>query len=347
MEKQIHIPLPKNINFSVFEALKLHGQYFEGLNMKVTYLSRNEEISGENIINHKTFFHTLLFLHKCPGIIYCITVNEVLLAWISNLLGSKKEIIFWVQGLVDDEDYLTRNNIFRHFVYKKLLELSLKISSKIVVVTDYMFEVLKKTYKCPKTKDYIVIPCHSRVSYNGEKKIANSLCYIGGLSKWQNVDIILQFYNNLSQINDNYKLFIATFDHDKLKRLIKTNVSENYQGNIRLLSLSSAIEVELFLSKMEFGFLIRDNIPLNNVASPIKLAEYLSCGVTPIISASLTEFYNKLKRQGCGVFVSNDFSSAINQLTSYSVSAEKTMNCYQVIYEPDDFEIDLKRFLEK
>src|SRR5690606_13174606 len=182
-----------------------------------------------------------------------------------------------------------------------------------------MFEVLKDKYKCPENKDYMVNPYNSRVSYNGGVKIANSLCYIGGLSKWQNVDYILRFYNRLSQINDSYKLFIATFDHDKLKSLIKINVSEKYHGSISLLSVSSAIEVEEFLSKMEFGFLIRDNIPLNNVASPIKLAEYLSCGVTPIISTSLTEFYNKLKKQECGVFVENDFSSALNELISYSV----------------------------
>lgn len=346
MKENIYIPLPKNISLSVFEALKLHQSFFEDLNYKTIYFSRSKKIKDQNIINCNNIFQTIMILRKQEsGKIYCITIKEVLIAAVSNIFTSKKEIIFWVQGLIDDEDFLSKKNKLRHIAFNTIFKICLKISSKLVVVTNHMFEVLKASYDCPEHRTYIVIPCKSRVKYNNDKKIINSLCYIGGLSKWQNVDKILAFFNELSKRNNNYKLFIATFDHKTASILIDKFVEIKYKNNITLVSVSSAIEVESFLSKMEFGFLIRDNIPLNNVASPIKLAEYLSCGVTPVMSKSLTEFYIKLKSRDFGVFLDNDYDLGIEKLLNTKPSAEVAKECYNYIYEPNNFEQQLKFFL--
>lgn len=350
MKQKIYIPLPRNISFSVFEALKLHEFFFENLGKEVIYFSRNKKIEqNTKVVFCKSIFETMKLLRQQKaGIIYCITVNEVLLSYFANLFTSKKEIIFWVQGLIDDEDYLSNNNKLRYIVFNKLFKLCLRISTKLVVVTDHMFEVLKTKYKCTKDKPRVVIPCKSRLKYNGAKKISNSLCYIGGLSKWQNVDKTLKFYNELSNVNNKYKLFIATFDFKSAYALIEENVDKDHQERITLVSVSSATEVEEFLSTMEYGFLIRDDIPLNNVASPIKLAEYLSCGVTPIISTSLKEFYNKLNKHNCGVFIeSSNYYKAIDKLIKHHPSTENTINSYNSIYEPDNLTQNLKKFLDK
>lgn len=347
MKEKIYIPLPRNISTSVFEALKIHVSFFEKLKKEVVYLSRSEKIIDKKIVNCKSVFQTIKLLRKEKGgKIYCITVNEVLLAVSSNFFLPKKEIIFWVQGLIDDEDFLSRRNKLRYLVFKNVFKLCLRISSKIVVVTNEMHKVLEKKYQCPKNKRYIVVPCKSRVKYNGDEKVKNSLCYIGGLSKWQNVDKILVFYNKLSHVESKYKLYIATFDHKAANNLIEKIVDKNYQSNITLVSVSLASEVEAFLSIMEYGFLIRDNIPLNNVASPIKLAEYLSCGVTPIISSSLTEFYNQLKNCDCGILIDNDINVAIEKLLLTQPSLLKVVETYRSIYEPDNFEQNLKHFLD-
>ncbi|SEP82096.1 Glycosyltransferase involved in cell wall bisynthesis [Hyunsoonleella jejuensis] len=348
MSKKIYIPLPRNISVSVFEALKLHESYFEGLGYEVKYLSRSKKIKDKRVFAVKSVFKTIKMLRsKDSGKIYCITVKEVLIGSLSNILAPKKEIIFWVQGLIDDEDLLSNNNKIRYYVFKNILKICLRISTKLVVVTHQMFEVLKDSYSCPKSKLHIVIPCKSRVAYNGKEKTNNSLCYIGGLSKWQNVDKILKFYNQLSAINSNYKLFIATFNHDAANILIENMVDKNYQTNITLVNVSSTSEVQAFLSKMEYGFLIRDNIPLNNVASPIKLAEYLSCGVTPIISTSLIEFYQELRHWNCGVFIDNDFNLAIKNLLQNYPSPKKALDAYNNIYKPNNFEDQLNIFLNK
>ncbi|PIA79014.1 hypothetical protein BFR04_05695 [Gaetbulibacter sp. 4G1] len=349
MKETLYITLPKNINFSVFEALKIHEGLFKNSNYEVLYLSRNKLIKGDNVKQINNVIKTFNFLRKKKtGVIYGITVNEVFLAYLSNVFGNKKSIIFWVQGLIDEEDFLSTNNRFRYFIFNKLFKFCLKISDKIIVVTKHMFEVLKSKYNCPISKNHIVIPCKSRVSYTGTEKIKKSLSYIGGLSKWQNVDKILAFFNELNKFNSKYNLYIATFDHEMANNLVERYVDKIYRGKTQLVNVRTEKEVAHFLSKMEYGFLLRDDILLNNVASPIKLAEYLACGVNPIISNSLKDFYKLVNKYNCGVVVNNmNLESAVQKFLNSEHSTQNAINCYNNTYELDGFNETFKRFVNE
>jgi glycosyltransferase involved in cell wall biosynthesis len=57
---------------------------------------------------------------------------------------------------------------------------------------------------------------------------------------------------------------------------------------------------------MDFGFILRDNILLNNVASPIKFVEYISMGVIPIISEGVGDYSSIVKKSGIGILVNED-----------------------------------------
>lgn len=49
-------------------------------------------------------------------------------------------------------------------------------------------------------------------------------------------------------------------------------------------------EVDTVLSKCKFGFLIRDNNVINQVATPTKLANYLGNGVIPIFTDTIKAY---------------------------------------------------------
>jgi glycosyltransferase involved in cell wall biosynthesis len=331
---KIYIALPKNISFSVFEALKVHVNYLELSNREVVYLSRNKNITSKNTLYFDSVFKTIKFLRKEKNyIFYGITVFEIIIAFTANIF-KPRTIVFWVQGLIDQEDYLSNNKKIRFYIFKLLLILSLKVSNKLVLVTNEMHQVLINQYGLNSNKEYLVLNCISRVTYNQAKKIKNSLCYIGGLSKWQNVDKILIFYNKLLSKKNDYTLHIATFDHGEARKLIDTFVDNKFKKNIKLYTIKETTEVASFLSKMEFGFLIRDNILLNNVASPIKLAEYLSCGVNPIISDSLTEFERLIEESNCGIVIKNqNFDVAIKKIISFTPNLEKAIKLYYDFFE--------------
>ena len=102
-------------------------------------------------------------------------------------------------------------------------------------------------------------------------------------------------------------------------------------------------EVEKELWKYDFGFLLRDNINVNNVASPIKFLEYVGNGVIPIISEGIGDYSSLVKEKNIGVLESNDIDSMITKMLElrlrediqeqlYNIASEYTWNNYLKIF---------------
>lgn len=347
MKKQrIYILLPNDISFSVFEATKLHGDLFKTVNREVIYVSRNVKFSANDVIYCSNLLKLINFLRKeGEGIIYGITVFEVLIGYVAKLLNKELKLFYWVQGLIDEEDYLSRKSKIRFYTFKILMSICVKVSFKLVVVTECMFKVLVHNYGCNPDKEYLILNCKSRVHYNGSNKIPNSLCYIGGLSKWQNVDKALQFFNELCKENEQFNFYIATFVHEELRSLIDLYVNEVFKDKIHLVHVKESSEVENFLSQMQYGFLIRDNLLLNNVASPIKLAEYLACGVNPIMSPYLVDFKNIIIENNAGIILSDSNTESIQVLLEHKHSIQKALITYRASFEVLISEDKLNTFL--
>jgi hypothetical protein len=50
----------------------------------------------------------------------------------------------------------------------------------------------------------------------------------------------------------------------------------------------------------DYGILIREQSVTNQVASPVKFAEYLACGLQVLISEGIGDFTDFVKQQNCG-----------------------------------------------
>ena len=50
------------------------------------------------------------------------------------------------------------------------------------------------------------------------------------------------------------------------------------------------MELSDILKKCKFGFIIREDCPINNVATPTKLSTYMSNGIIPIVSNCIHEY---------------------------------------------------------
>jgi len=62
----------------------------------------------------------------------------------------------------------------------------------------------------------------------------------------------------------------------------------------------------------DYGLLIRENSVTNQVASPVKFAEYLACGLKVIISEDLGD-YTKLSSQKNWGYVYTDFNDTFKK----------------------------------
>ena len=63
-------------------------------------------------------------------------------------------------------------------------------------------------------------------------------------------------------------------------------------------------EVPDFLKVGDYGLLIREETITNKVASPVKFAEYLACGLYVIISDNLGDYTQFVLNNNCGCITS-------------------------------------------
>lgn len=113
--------------------------------------------------------------------------------------------------------------------------------------------------------------------------------YLGGLHSWQLIDDVFLIYKKISIIVENTKLLVIT--SGPLKTVC--DKASNYGVdivNLRVLSVPHH-KVPMYLSACDFGFLLREDTLLNQVACPTKLGEYLACGV-PVITSSIGNTWN-------------------------------------------------------
>ncbi|WP_432260469.1 hypothetical protein [Cupriavidus sp. TMH.W2] len=117
-----------------------------------------------------------------------------------------------------------------------------------------------------------------------------SYCYLGGMAPWQNFEIIVRLMSGVVRGNPEAFFSVATKEVEECWKILSSVASDELLGKVKVVSLSKKSEVQDFLSSQQFGFLIRDDHVINNVSSPIKLAEYLSCGVNVVTTNAIRSY---------------------------------------------------------
>lgn len=172
---------------------------------------------------------------------------------------------------------------------------SLEYSDHIIVVSENLRKQLEKNTD-KKINNYSIISCgvdidrfnEAEVNCQENEKDRIVIGYLGGFQKWQNISAILSITKQLRGLDDN--IFLKLFsngDPSPYQRQLDEIGQENYE--CRSLSFD---DVPSQLQTLDAGFLIRDNLPLNIVSSPTKIAEYLAAGV-PVICTRYSGDYGR------------------------------------------------------
>ena len=143
---------------------------------------------------------------------------------------------------------------------------------------------------------------------NNSKKIINFV-YLGSITSWQKFDETIKLYKTIENQLENVKLTIITRQKKEAERII-TNYKIN---NVNIKSLTHK-EVLQDLKNYDFGFLLRDDIIVNNVASPIKFLEYISNGVIPIMTNGIGDYSGVVRNYKVGVVLDQKFTFEIGKL---------------------------------
>lgn len=126
----------------------------------------------------------------------------------------------------------------------------------------------------------------------GENDIV--LVYSGSSAGWQSFKLVEDLLTKLMSTNENVKLLWLTNKLDENSDFVK-------QFKVRIKTAWVKPEVvKNYLFTGDYGILFRENSITNQVASPVKFAEYLSCGLNVMISENLGDFSEFVKQNNCG-----------------------------------------------
>lgn len=208
------------------------------------------------------------------------------------LIRGHKNICSWVQGVSPEESYLRNGNPIKRFILSLIEKYALKRVKYFLFVSETMKIHYEKKYKI-KISSYDVFPCFNTdinidaFTNDKDKYDDNIFVYAGGCAKWQGLDKIVFAYSQIQDLIPKSKFLFLTNDSQKAAELVAKNNIKNFEINY-----VPKAELPKVLSKCKFGFVLREDNVVNNVSTPTKLSTYLSCGVIPVFSDSIHDFYN-------------------------------------------------------
>ena len=229
---------------------------------------------------HKIMIAVLMFF--C-GKIYCHSV------WQAKKMFYRipfLKVYIDVHGVVPEEETLYEKYEDAQ-MYGDIEEIVVEKSKCLICVTNKIAEHLKNKYDKKFKAKTIILPIFDKASNGVEiKKLSNKplkdgkpiITYAGGIMKWQKIELMQE--SIIQQINlaiykicvPNPKDFWATWEGSKETKNL-TVESKTYQ------SLCEEV-----YSISHYGFVLRDDIIVNNVACPTKIAEYLQYKIIPIVN---------------------------------------------------------------
>lgn len=231
----------------------------------------------------------------------------------------KQKVIFWFQGVEPEELALTHIKTMHQKLRIKffsILEwLALRKCALILFVSDAMRRHFQQKYNYKKN-NFIIMPCFNMelkheaflfpTKYNKP-----SFVYAGGILEWQCISEMLILFKAIKKELPQATLTILTKDRVKAQHLVEEAGIQNV--TIKFCPLSELPEE---MSKYKYGFLLRDDNIINNVATPTKFNTYLALGLIPIVSDVILDFKDQLEKLDISVLVDSmdDFTSTVDKI---------------------------------
>lgn len=121
--------------------------------------------------------------------------------------------------------------------------------------------------------------------------------YSGSLADWQfKKGLEIGLANWLAKAS-HHKLFFLSKRHH-----IIDDLSKRFPNQLKQKFVSPE-EVAKYLLAADYGLLVREDFITNQVASPVKFAEYLACGLQVIISRKIGDYSEFVEVHDCGLLL--------------------------------------------
>ena len=150
-----------------------------------------------------------------------------------------------------------------------------------VAVTHHMIAEFEEKYRTTIPHSLVLpisIPAEKyEMNISKKKKAKSTIVYCGGVQKWQRVEDMLDAVNQSKAENVKYAFYVN--DKDAFAKMLAGGAV----GKPFTFETKAGQDLKEALADADFGFLLRDDSPVNRVACPTKLTEYILNGIIPIL----------------------------------------------------------------
>jgi glycosyltransferase involved in cell wall biosynthesis len=202
---------------------------------------------------------------------------------------------------------------------------------QLIVVSEKMKEYLLKEFKIPNGK-MTVAPNGSSVQQSVaryEKPLR--VMYAGVFSYWEKVNDFLDIAKQAD--HKTFKFYLAgagAMKNQLIKRIQEEKIPINYLGYI------TKQKIHRLLAQMQIGIAPSTRDLARQVASPIKIFDYMASGL-PVITPKIGDWGDIIEKENCGIALNNDnidnYLKALNTLAQEDIWKTKSRNAIKSIEE--------------
>lgn len=268
------------------------------------------------------FFYLIYdFIKRKKIIFHCRETKATYIANKLKLFNKNIKVIFDCRSVTVDEYIFTNgysekeNKSYSKRILKQLIKLEEEACTKsdaISYVSSKLKTYMEEKYKTI-CKNSIISPS---LVYNQNFKFDKDaslvirkklnlegrliFIYSGNTAKWQMVKETINLFSIIENKYDNAFLLIISNSVKEIEKIIEEYKvrKENY-----LITSLKHNEINSYLSAGDIGILLREDISVNQVASPVKFAEYLICRLPLIISKNIGDYSELIEKNRCGIIL--------------------------------------------
>jgi glycosyltransferase involved in cell wall biosynthesis len=270
------------------------------------------------------------------------------------------EMIFDVQGALAEEVAMRRTKWSPRYWYIRWLEgREIKLADRLGCVSYKMRDFI---YGLVGRQDAVVIPScfdENKFFFDGDARQLirtgfewqthnKVIAYSGGLSVWQRIKDIINLFEEIHQLDASFRFLLITPQPDQLTEWLRQ--SKLTPDCFQIVSCAQT-EVRRYLSAADAGIIMRHNTVVNNVASPIKVGEYLACGLPLLLTQGIGDYSRTIPEAGLGILLDEgqdcakqaiDYIRMINplahrtlalQFSKEHLSVRSFTNAYKALFE--------------
>ncbi len=227
------------------------------------------------------------------------------------------KIISDIQGAVVDE-YQYDIGLSEPDVFARRMEQEERItfssSDGLIFVSQAMRSHYEKHFSCSLSSS-VIIPCATRADFTPDWSRRETLrrengldnrfviCYVGAAETYQLPESMCRLFKNIQLRMPQAFFLIYSYQASVFEKYLR---AEEIPPNCYKITSAPHDQIFDYLQMGDVGLLLRDESPVNLVASPLKFAEYLLCGLPVITTPYIGDFSHMVADNHLGHWVDLD-----------------------------------------